>query len=699
MLGARSARVAGTLEAVTGLRLSHRPVAVFLVLALGACAQGPRFLDVDLVTDLVPGVEFSQVDTVVTPRGSATGLTAHHDVVSGEDFLVGERIAEITGLQPSELDVVVRMRRSDGSVELTRSVVVDVVDSMVVTVVATRDCRGVTCPMAGDAPDATACLGSRCVPPQCFVESSASCGTPDCTTSADCAQTSTCARFECIDGTCLARPTPGACTVDQYCAVEHGCLPLEGSCVAMAACDTGNPCELGRLDCSTGVGVCRASGPVSAGEPCRAARDACDAPETCDGVSSVCPADRLAPAGTPCADGYCNGLGTCAPCTAGGACSTGNPCERGATDCSTGAPVCTAAGPAAAGTPCRPMAGACDVEEACDGTSMVCPTDAFEPATTMCRAGVGPCDVAEQCSGTSASCPPDALASSSTVCRPTVAPCDAPESCDGVSLTCPADAAPTSGCSTALRSAGTTMFTVPVGCTTLHVRAWGAAGGHGDANSVVGAGGYADGTFATTPGEVLTIVVGGPGGNATGSTTGTGGVPGGGRGGSGTGQVGGGGGGYSGVFRGAPSQATALVIAGGGGGSGGGSSAGTRVPGAGGGTSGEIGGGAAGTGGTQTAGGVAGRGGTAGTALTGGRGGGGLTDGGGGGGAGYFGGGGGQSASSDADGGGGGSGFLATGVTGTLTRGSGSVPGNSSSSARMGAGSAGSPGAVLLDCQ
>ncbi len=669
-----------------------------LALALSACAPGSRFLDVDLVTDLVPGVEFTQVDTVVTPRGSTTGLTAHHDVASGQDFLAGERVADVPGLAPGELLVVVRLRRADGAVEIERTVVVDLVESMVVTVVASRDCRGVACPMAGDSPDATACLGSRCVPPQCFVESSASCGTPDCASAVDCPQTSTCARFECIDGACLARPTPGACTPAQYCAVERGCLPLEGSCLAGVACDTGNPCEIGRLDCSTGVGICRGAGPVGVGEPCRGARDACDAPETCDGTSTSCPADRLAPAGTPCADGYCNGLGTCAPCTAGSACSTGNPCERDTTDCRTGAPVCTAAGPAAAGTSCRPSAGPCDVEEACDGTSMVCPADVFEPMATLCRGGAAACDVAERCTGSSATCPPDALAPSTTVCRPSAAPCDEPESCDGATLPCPADAAPTSGCSTALRAAGTTSYTVPVACTTLRVRAWGAAGGHGAGNFVVGAGGYAEAMLTTTPGEVLTVVVGGPGGNGSGGAAGTGGVPGGGRGGSGAGQGGGGGGGYSGVFRGAASQATALVIAGGGAGSGGGGAGGTRVPGAGGGTSGENGGGVPGSGGTQTSGGVGSAGGAPGSALTGGAGGGTRSDGGGGGGAGWFGGGGGQPASSDADGGGGGSGYLASSASGTLLRGTGTTPGSSTSPDRMSAGSAGSPGAVLLDC-
>jgi hypothetical protein len=92
-----------------------------------------------------------------------------------------------------------------------------------------------------------------------------------------------------------------------------------------------------------------------------------------------------------------------------------------------------------------------------------------------------------------------------------------------------------------------------------------------------GAGGFTRATVTVTPGETLTIVVGGAGvRNTTVSALGAAAYGGGGapRSGSVLCAVGGGGG-YTGVFRGAPAQGTALAIAGGGGGASGYSHGGT----------------------------------------------------------------------------------------------------------------------------
>jgi hypothetical protein len=67
-----------------------------------------------------------------------------------------------------------------------------------------------------------------------------------------------------------------------------------------------------------------------------------------------------------------------------------------------------------AGNVCRPAAGACDVADACTGTSKQCPNDAFKPAGTLCRGATGECDMADGCNGSQAACPdlhaPDHLA-------------------------------------------------------------------------------------------------------------------------------------------------------------------------------------------------------------------------------------------------------------------------------------------------
>jgi Putative Ig domain len=266
--------------------------------------------------------------------------------------------------------------------------------------------------------------------------------------------------------------------------------------------------------------------------------------------------------------------------------------------------------------------------------------------------------------------------------------------------------------------AGTYSFPVPSGVTSLDVTAVGAAGGasttDGGDFSAGGAGASVKDTAVPVNaylGQMLTVIVGGPGGAGTlDGSAGAGGAPGGGGDGGGGGDFpGGGGGGYSGLLD--PSGTTALVIAAGGGGGGfdnpdpvapGLFTGGAGDTGSGGGT----GGGAAslglnagcptsdsssiacgGTGGTSTAGGEGGAGGAAsgllpgalpgvkggdGASLAGGPGGPSGLDaadnpgGGGGGGGGYYGGGGGGSSFLGA-GGGGGSSFGITGLTNEAT--------------------------------
>lgn len=101
-------------------------------------------------------------------------------------------------------------------------------------------------------------------------------------------------------------------------------------------------------------------------------------------------------------------------------------------------------------------------------------------------------------------------------------------------------------------------FTVPAGLTNVSVAAYGAAGG--GSITAGGTGGLVTATIAVTPGEVLSIYVGGKGSDALGYGIEP--VSGGFNGGGGSAGCGAGGGGASDVRRGS----TKLVIAGGGGG-------------------------------------------------------------------------------------------------------------------------------------
>jgi MYXO-CTERM domain-containing protein len=92
-----------------------------------------------------------------------------------------------------------------------------------------------------------------------------------------------------------------------------------------------------------------------------------------------------------------------------------------------------------AGSTCRPLAGDCDIEETCSGTSVVCPPDTWRAAGTICRPVAGVCDVAEQCPGDGPGCPEDLVLVGGPPCRASMGRCDPPEFCDASSAGCPPD--------------------------------------------------------------------------------------------------------------------------------------------------------------------------------------------------------------------------------------------------------------------
>ncbi|MBL8923679.1 MAG: hypothetical protein JNJ54_32795 [Myxococcaceae bacterium] len=161
---------------------------------------------------------------------------------------------------------------------------------------------------------------------------------------------------------------------------------------------------------------------------------------------------------------------------------------------------------------------------------------------------------------------------------------------------------------------GAQSFIVPACVTAITVDARGAAGGNGwnvdsggSAKGTGGRGGRVQATFTVTPGEVLSVYVGGVGQNAT-TVPGSGGFNGGGNGGNSPfGYAGGGGGGATDVRRGT-GLSNRILVAGGGGSGSGWCTSGAGNGGAGGGL---IGGSGQqcvsgfGTGGTQAAGGAA----------------------------------------------------------------------------------------------
>jgi hypothetical protein len=109
-------------------------------------------------------------------------------------------------------------------------------------------------------------------------------------------------------------------------------------------------------------------------------------------------------------------------------------------------------------------------------------------------------------------------------------------------------------------------YTVPAGVNSIQIETWGAEGGSGavgapasSTGGTPGLGGYAKGTLAVTPGQVLNIFVGGQGATPAGGYNG---------GGSGGSTDAGGGGGASDVRVGGVAEASRIITAGGGGGGG-----------------------------------------------------------------------------------------------------------------------------------
>jgi len=213
--------------------------AVSMTLLFGGCTGSGAPLVIDLVTDLDPTVEFDAV-RVERLEGDSVGRFVLHAPAAGANYLAGERVSE---LEVVERDVRLRVALLlGGDVVVERPVLVSVDGPTAITVVVSRNCRGVSCPGAGDDPSETACLAGRCVDPTCVEENPAACE-PTCELDAECAApAAACATAHCTAaGVCLAAATEGACAPDEYCAAETGCEPRTGG-GAGGSCSDGGSC-------------------------------------------------------------------------------------------------------------------------------------------------------------------------------------------------------------------------------------------------------------------------------------------------------------------------------------------------------------------------------------------------------------------------------------------------------------------------
>ena len=210
---------------------------------------------------------------------------------------------------------------------------------------------------------------------------------------------------EFCDGTSAECPT-----ADMVLPAGTVCRAVAGDCDVAETCDGADPeCPMDAVVdsgvvCRSSQGLCDSeevcdgisgtcpddTGAAAATVVCRPSAGECDAAENCDGTSLRCPDETFTALGTPCATGFCDGAGMCSSSlSCSDPCPTNNACEDGVIVCDAGI-RCEPQGPTSGGTECRAAGegdsidAECDIAEACNGSGLSCPMDAFAPLNTPC---------------------------------------------------------------------------------------------------------------------------------------------------------------------------------------------------------------------------------------------------------------------------------------------------------------------------
>jgi alpha-tubulin suppressor-like RCC1 family protein len=196
-----------------------------VLVCASACSDPPVELFVDLRTDYVGGVEARLARVQLLTADGETPIRTVETPLIEEDLTDGVRIAELADLSGGEYRVVVAL---EGLTRVpVRTIRVTLETSRAVTVLITRDCQTVTCPM-DDASPLTECLGGLCVDPTCTPEDPASCPDAECSADTDCTTTVACASPLCVEGVCTLRANSSMCAMTEYCDPTMGCRVRPG---------------------------------------------------------------------------------------------------------------------------------------------------------------------------------------------------------------------------------------------------------------------------------------------------------------------------------------------------------------------------------------------------------------------------------------------------------------------------------------
>lgn len=198
-----------------------------LSLCVIGCDGGATSLVVQVRTDLRPQLDFEEVVVEAGPCGAALTDSLTVSATDAREWGAGVRVAEIGAIVETAYCLRVAAVDADDGIVVERPVRLELSGGIrVVTVLLTRDCTGVSCPLAGDAPSLTACVGGRCDQEGCSEDELGMCAAPDCTIDPDCPPPpAECAAAECTgSGTCFERLDHTRCAADEVCDGDAGCV-------------------------------------------------------------------------------------------------------------------------------------------------------------------------------------------------------------------------------------------------------------------------------------------------------------------------------------------------------------------------------------------------------------------------------------------------------------------------------------------
>ncbi len=234
-----------------------------------------------------------------------------------------------------------------------------------------------------------------------------------------CSAGSTCLAGPCLVGTLSCGSGSSQCANPQpaqngiSCSADGGFVCDNGSCIACAAgssCNPpGNPCMVGALDCSSGVGVCASTIPAPDGTSCGGALvclggscTTCVTGAACDPPTNACQVGSLTCGASPsCVGPYSNApnnkaCGNGQICQSGN-CSCANPCNQAGSTCASGTQVATCTLDPQNGCFLQSFSN-CSSGQVCAGGSCVCQNGCSAgqvqcagSSAEYCQAGAGGC--------------------------------------------------------------------------------------------------------------------------------------------------------------------------------------------------------------------------------------------------------------------------------------------------------------------